>query len=95
MVDATALIDPKAQLRLLIHLLLSLKSLKGEQAAGTVKAVMALVTALPPKGAFEGKLATQMVATHEQAMECLRRAMIEQQSFEGRDLNLKHAAKGN
>ena len=38
-------------------------------------------------------LAAQMVATHNAAMECLRRAMIPEQSFHGRDQNLKHAAK--
>lgn len=38
-------------------------------------------------------LATQLVATHEAAMECLRRAMISEQSFKGRDVNLKHAEK--
>ena len=38
-------------------------------------------------------MAAQMVATHSAAMECLRRAMFEGQTFEGRDQNLKHAAK--
>ena len=38
-------------------------------------------------------LAVQMVGAHEAAMECLRRAMLGNQSPEGRDLNLKHAAK--
>jgi len=38
-------------------------------------------------------LATQMVATHNAAMECLRRAMLGGQTFEGRDQSLKHAAK--
>ena len=38
-------------------------------------------------------LATEMVATHEAMMECMRRAMIRDQSFEGWDQNLKHAEK--
>ena len=38
-------------------------------------------------------LAAQMISTHNAAMECLRRAMTEAQTFEGRDQNLKHAAK--
>ena len=38
-------------------------------------------------------LAAHMVATHSAAMECLRRAMISEQSFEGRDANLRHAGK--
>lgn len=34
-----------------------------------------------------------MVATHHAAMECLRRAMIVEQTLAGRDQNLKHAVK--
>jgi hypothetical protein len=41
----------------------------------------------------EGMLAAQMVATHSAAMERLRRSMIPGQSFDARDLNLKHANK--
>lgn len=93
MIDATGLTDSKAQLRLLNRLLVSLKTLNGEQPTDTVEAVMALVTAIHPKDAVEGMLAAQMIATHEHAMECLRRAMNEGQTFEGRDLNLKHATK--
>lgn len=93
MVDATGFTDSKAQLRLLNQLLVSLKSLNGEQPSDTVEAVMALLTAIHPEDALEGMLAAQMIATHEHAMECLRRAMNEGQTFEGRDLNLKHATK--
>lgn len=38
-------------------------------------------------------LAVQMVATHNAAIDCLRRAMLDQQTFEGRENNLKHASK--
>ncbi|EAR52134.1 hypothetical protein OG2516_18755 [Oceanicola granulosus HTCC2516] len=48
---------------------------------------------LEPKGAAEGMLAAQMVGTHAAALDCLRRAAIQGQSFEGRDANLKHAHK--
>ncbi len=34
-----------------------------------------------------------MVGTHNAAMDCLRRAMIEGQSLVGREQNLKHAGK--
>ena len=34
-----------------------------------------------------------MVAVHEAAMECLRRAMLDGQSFEGRQANLGQAGK--
>lgn len=48
---------------------------------------------LKPRDAAEGMLAAQMIASHEAAMECMRRAMLPNQTFEGRDQNLKHAAK--
>ncbi len=48
---------------------------------------------IKPQDEIEGMLATQMVATHAAAMECLRRSMIQKQSFDGRDNNLRHAAK--
>lgn len=46
-----------------------------------------------PVGEMERMLVSQMIGTHGAAMECLRRAMIPDQTFEGRDSNLKHAEK--
>jgi len=46
-----------------------------------------------PRDAAEGMLAAQMVAVHEAAMECLRRAMLDGQSLEGRQANLGQAGK--
>ncbi|MGN3975260.1 hypothetical protein [Tsuneonella sp. SYSU-LHT278] len=48
---------------------------------------------IAPRSELEGMLAVQMLSVHNAAMECMRRAMLEQQTFEGRDQNLKHAAK--
>ncbi|WAJ28939.1 hypothetical protein [Antarcticirhabdus aurantiaca] len=48
---------------------------------------------IAPTDALEGMLAAQMVATHNAAMECFRRAMIEGQTFQGREQNLAHASK--
>lgn len=56
-------------------------------------AVVGTIKALKPRNAIERMLVTQMMATHEQAMECLRRATLANQTSEGRDLNLKHAGK--
>lgn len=64
-----------------------------EQVGDTLKAAIAALQGINPKGEMEGMLAVQMVATHNAAMECLRRAMIRDQTFEGRDQNLKHASK--
>jgi hypothetical protein len=48
---------------------------------------------LKPANGLEGMLAIQMVGTHEAATECLRRAALRDQTSQGRDLALKHAAK--
>lgn len=48
---------------------------------------------IAPKDEIEGMLAAQMVATHNAAMECYRRAMISEQTFEGRAQNLAFAGK--
>lgn len=65
----------------------------GQEQDDTFVATIAALQAIAPTDGLEGMLAAQMVATHEAAMECLRRAMISGQSFEGRDVNLKHGAK--
>jgi hypothetical protein len=38
-------------------------------------------------------LAAQMVATHQTAMDCFRRAQLPNQTFEGRRMNLEFATK--
>lgn len=48
---------------------------------------------LSPADGAENMLALQMVGTHEAALECLRRAALRGQTFEGRDMALKHAHK--
>ncbi len=58
-----------------------------------VRSAIAALRGIKPQDEIEGMLATQMVATHTAAMECLRRSMIPGQKFEGRDNNLRHAAK--
>ena len=54
---------------------------------------IAMLDELRPQGGAEAMLAAQMVAVHDTAMKCLARANLEGQTFEGRELNLKHAAK--
>jgi len=58
-----------------------------------IEAVIALFNGIEPQGTVEEMLATQMVAAHSAAMDCLRWAMLKKQTFEGREQNLKHAAK--
>lgn len=52
-----------------------------------------LYESLQPADGAEGMLAMQMVGTHDAALECLRRAALPNQTFEGRDLALKHAQR--
>jgi len=46
-----------------------------------------------PRDEIEGMLAAQLVATHNAAMECYRRSMLDNQTFEGRRENLNQANK--
>ena len=48
---------------------------------------------IAPKDELEGMIAAQLLAAHNAAMECYRRAMIGEQSFEGRRENLSQANK--
>jgi hypothetical protein len=49
------------------------------------------VVGIAPKDELEGMIAAQLIACHNAAMECYRRAMIGEQSFEGRRENLSQA----
>jgi hypothetical protein len=46
-----------------------------------------------PKDELEGMIAAQLIAAHNAAMECYRRAMIGEQTFEGHRENLTQANK--
>jgi len=59
---------------------------------GRLAASVALA-AMGPTNEIEGMLAAQIVATHSAAMECYRRAMIPNQTFEGRQQNLSYGTK--
>lgn len=48
---------------------------------------------IKPNDEIEGMLAAQMIGVHNASMECLRRAMHREQTFEGRKENLNQANK--
>lgn len=48
---------------------------------------------IAPKDELEGMITAQLIACHNASMECYRRAMISEQSFEGRKENLSQANK--
>jgi hypothetical protein len=57
------------------------------------QAALDAMAGIAPRDPVEGLLAAQMVAVHEAAMDCFRRAAIPEQTYAGRDLALKHGAK--
>jgi hypothetical protein len=58
-----------------------------------ISATVAGLAGIGPKDELEGMIAAQLLAAHNAAMECYRRAMIGEQSFEGRRENLSQANK--
>jgi hypothetical protein len=58
-----------------------------------VDAAIAGLIGINPNDELEGMLAAQLVACHNASMECYRRAMIGEQTFEGRRENLNQANK--
>ena len=62
---------------------------RDEQYSATVAALIGI----GPKDELEGMMAAQLIAAHNAAMECYRRAMIGEQTFEGRRENLAQANK--
>lgn len=79
----------------LLNQIVQTTRIKADQDA-RIQAMLALVGAikgLKPSDEIESMLVTQMIATHEQAMECLRRATLPDQDAPDRDLNLKYAGK--
>lgn len=60
-----------------------------ELEAMTVQRVMATFQGIAPKDETEGLLAAQMVAVHNAAMECFRRAMLPDQMLPSREMNLR------
>ena len=60
-----------------------------QQFQGTLAAMMGIA----PRDQIEGMLAAQMVAAHNSSMECHRRAMLDNRTFEGRKEDLNQANK--
>jgi hypothetical protein len=69
------------------------KNSSAEQRDKQLSATVAALMGIAPKDELEGMMAAQLVAAHNAAMECYRRAMIGEQSFEGRRENLSQANK--
>ena len=70
-----------------------MKNSSSEDRDKQLSATIAALMGIAPKDELEGMMAAQLVAAHNAAMECYRRAMIGDQSFEGRRENLTQANK--
>jgi hypothetical protein len=58
-----------------------------------LSATVAALIGIGPKDEMEGMIAAQLVACHNATMECFRRSMLSDQTFEGRQENLNQANK--
>jgi hypothetical protein len=58
-----------------------------------MNATLAALVGIAPKDELEGMMAAQLIASHNATMECYRRAMLGEQTFEGRRENLTQANK--
>lgn len=65
----------------------------GEVDMVTINGILSALAGIAPRDEVEAMLAAQMVAVHLASVEASRRAFIEGQSFEGRNMNLKHAGQ--
>ena len=57
------------------------------------KAIVSALVGIGPKDEIEGMIAAQLLAAHNASMECYRRAMLGEQTFEGHRENLNQANK--
>lgn len=69
------------------------KNSSGEERDRQIAAAVAALVGIAPKDELEGMIAAQLIAAHNAAMECHRRAMLGEQTFEGRRENLNQANK--
>jgi hypothetical protein len=69
------------------------KNSSPEECDKQLSATIAALMGIGPKDELEGMMAAQLIAAHNAAMECYRRAMIGEQTFEGRRENLSQANK--
>ena len=95
-VAATGSFDMDVHHTLLSQLFLTLdiENGKSDETVGQrLRAAMAVLREIGPLDVVEGMLGVQMAATHNTAMDCLRRAAVPDVSDDVRDRNLKSATK--
>ena len=70
-----------------------LKHSDEQRADSQRKAIVSALVGIGPKDEIEGMIAAQLLAAHNASMECYRRAMLSEQTFEGHRENLNQANK--
>lgn len=58
-----------------------------------INQMLKMIAGISPHGEVEAMLATQMVVAHTLSIECSKRALLDDQTFEGMEANLKFATK--
>ena len=66
---------------------------KNPPSVPAINSVLAMMHGINPADEIEAMAASQMVSLHLATMECLKRAQLSGQTFDGRDMNLHHAAR--
>ncbi|MHC4154594.1 MAG: hypothetical protein ACYSW0_04650 [Planctomycetota bacterium] len=64
-----------------------------EASAIALNRTMAILSGIQPQDELEAMLAAQMIGVHNMAMETLKRAMLKDQTFEGKQVNVNQATK--
>ena len=64
-----------------------------EASTAAANNVMAILNGIQPQDELEGMLAVQMIGVHNMAMGTLKRAMLSDQTFEGKQVNVNQATK--
>lgn len=92
--NATGTDDPFLQKHLINQVLLTLwqPDIEHEKMTDRFVAAIAQMECIRPQDGIESMLTAQMVGIHNAALDCIRRAMLRQQSSEGRNQNLKIAS---
>jgi hypothetical protein len=69
------------------------RNITEQEKADQHTAIFGFLAGVNPQDVVEGMMAAQLFASHAASMECYRRAMLPEQTAEGRQTNLAQAAK--
>ena len=99
MLEALGTPDSDLQIRLLDQVVQTFKGtvsadgFDNDKVVSAYNSTMAILTGIQPQDEIEGMLAVQMIGVHNMAMETLKRAMISDQTFEGKQANVNQSTK--